>query len=224
MPRKYKKRPYRKRTYRKKRYKKKNATVSATYPLSNKFTFRTRYVELDQVLDPGIAGIPVNRIYRLNSLFDPNYSGAGHQPIGFDQIMPMYDHYTVIGARVKITASNLDRDPQRVILQIKDGVTTSTNIAEMMENGRTRSLMLSGSDAGGSTKNITVNYSAKGFFGRNPMDSDKQQGNISSSPLEGAFLHITVAPIEADNSGKVIFTITIEYIAILTEPKQLSQS
>lgn len=221
MPRKYKKRPYRKKTYKRK----KKRTVSPSYPLSNKFLFKTRYVEINQTLDPGIGGIPVTRVYRLTSLFDPNYSGAGHQPIGFDQIMPMYDHYTVIGARVKVTASNLDRDPQILILQVKDGISLSTNITEMIENGRTNFKTLGGVESSASQKTLTANFSSKRFFSRNPMASDKNQGTISSSPAENAFLHITVAPTtDGDNTEKVIYSIIIEYIAMLTEPKQLTSS
>lgn len=38
----------------------------------------------------------------LNGLFDPNSTGIGHQPRGFDQWMQIYNKYTVIGARVKV--------------------------------------------------------------------------------------------------------------------------
>lgn len=41
-------------------------------------------------------------IFRLNSCYDPNYTGVGHQPRGFDQWMNIYNNYTVIGARVKV--------------------------------------------------------------------------------------------------------------------------
>lgn len=221
MPRKYKKRPYRKRTYKRK----KKRTISPSYPLSNKFLFKTRYVELNQSLDVGTGGIPVTQVYSLTSLFDPNYTGVGHQPLGFDNIMPMYDHYTVIGARVKVTASNLDRDPQYIVLQIKDGISLSTNLSAMIENGRTNFKTLGGNETASSTQTLTANFSAKQFFSRNPMASDKQQGTVSSSPLENAFLHITVAPTTiGENTTKVVYSIIIEYIAMLTEPKQLGQS
>ena len=39
---------------------------------------------------------------RLNSLFDPNLSGLGHQPRGFDQLMAVYEKYTVVAAKITV--------------------------------------------------------------------------------------------------------------------------
>lgn len=220
MPRrKYKKYVRRKRRAPKRRSRK----VSPTYPLSNKFLFKTRYVEVDKVIDVGIGGVAQTMVYRLTSLFDPNFSGAGHQPIGFDQIMPMYDHYCVIGARVRVSATNLDRDPQHIIMQIRDTATVGTNISQILENGATKHVIVNG-EGNNNTKTLGLNFSAKKFFGKSPMDGDKYQGTLTNNPNENAFLHLIVQPIEADNPGKIVYTITIEFIALLTEPKQLGQS
>lgn len=35
--------------------------------------------------------------FRLNSCYDPDYSGAGHQPLGFDELSTMYQRYCVHG-------------------------------------------------------------------------------------------------------------------------------
>lgn len=37
-------------------------------------------------------------IYRLNSLYDPDYTGTGAQPYGFDQLAAMYAKYQVLSA------------------------------------------------------------------------------------------------------------------------------
>ncbi len=46
--------------------------------------------------------------FRLNSLFDPDYTGTGHQPYGFDQVTPFYSRYMVDEVNIRVTFS----DPQ----------------------------------------------------------------------------------------------------------------
>ncbi len=224
MPRRYKKR----RSYRRKKRnftKTKGSGTNRAYPLHKKFTFKTRYVDHRLVLDPGAGGIAVSHVFNLTSLFDPDFTGIGHQPIGFDQIMPMYDHYTVIGARAKVTFTNTDpTHSQLAILQLKDGTITSTNVMETIENGMNRYTLLSPKGGSRDTVTMTYNFSSKKFFGKSPMDGDKYQGTITTSPAEGAFLHCIVEPQTTSNAEKVLFTILIEYIAVLSEPKQLTQS
>lgn len=48
------------------------------------------------------AGLVANHVYSANGMFDPNISGAGHQPLGYDQMATLFQDYTVIG--VKFTA------------------------------------------------------------------------------------------------------------------------
>ena len=224
MPRRYKKR----RTYRRKKRnftKSKGSGLNKSFPLSKKFTFKTRYVDVQQALDAGAGGIAVSHVYNLTSLFDPDFTGIGHQPIGFDQIMPMYDHYTVIGARARLNLINTDPDnSQLVALQLKDSTVVTTNLPEIIENGMTRYQLLSPAGGSRDTTTMTYNFSSKKFFGKSPMDGDKYQGTQTSSPLEGAFLHVIVDPQTSANVSSVKYTITIEFIAILSEPKQLAQS
>lgn len=42
-------------------------------------------------------------VFRVNSLFDPNLSGTGHQPRGFDQLSSLYRGYQVYGVAYDIT-------------------------------------------------------------------------------------------------------------------------
>lgn len=43
--------------------------------------------------------------FRLNSLYDPDFTGTGHQPLGFDQLTPIYKVYRVykVECQVRIT-------------------------------------------------------------------------------------------------------------------------
>jgi len=43
--------------------------------------------------------------FRINSLFDPDFTGGGQQPTTFDQWMTLYDRYRVLAAEVDCTIS-----------------------------------------------------------------------------------------------------------------------
>lgn len=44
--------------------------------------------------------------FRLNSLFDPDFTGGGTQPTTFDQWMALYDRYRVLACTVDLTLSD----------------------------------------------------------------------------------------------------------------------
>lgn len=44
-----------------------------------------------------------DNVYRANSLFDPDLTGTGGQPLGFDQWAAFYFYYTVTGVSVEVT-------------------------------------------------------------------------------------------------------------------------
>lgn len=48
------------------------------------------------------SGGATSQVMRLTSLFDPDYTGVGHQPMYFDQITPLYNFYIVKRADVEI--------------------------------------------------------------------------------------------------------------------------
>lgn len=44
-------------------------------------------------------------VYRCNSLYDPDYTGGGHQPRNFDQMSSIYAKYSVNAFKFKIIAT-----------------------------------------------------------------------------------------------------------------------
>lgn len=43
-----------------------------------------------------------NHVFNLGSIFDPDYTGVGHQPAFHDQWATLYNRYRVIGVRYKV--------------------------------------------------------------------------------------------------------------------------
>lgn len=54
----------------------------------------------------------------LNGLFDPDVTGTGHQPIGFDQLMAIYARFKVRSTRVELTWTNPSSDGVQVAYKL----------------------------------------------------------------------------------------------------------
>lgn len=83
-----------------------SGTVGRPFPFPVRMRATLRYVEtlqLSSVLVP-IA----NANIACNSIYDPNLSGSGHQPYGHDTYSAIYNQYTVLRARIKVTLSRRD--------------------------------------------------------------------------------------------------------------------
>lgn len=202
--------------------------LSKLMPLPKKFRFCTRYLESKVTIDPQAGGTPADYPIRLNGMFDPRVNVGGHQPIGFDQMMPMYEHFCVIGSRVRVTCTNMDTTtPQNVYLICNNSTSHMTSIGDIeaeVERGSARWTQLASANSGSDTKNLTYNWSAKQWFGHNVLDDDLTKGTSSADPSKEAILHVVTAPHSVTNTSPVVCSILIEYIAILTEPKRLAPS
>ncbi len=72
------------------------------------------------------AGFGTEQSYRLNSLFDPDFTGTGHQPYGFDQITPWYYKYQVDMVEINLTFSDPQGDGLYVGVFLKNFDDTNT--------------------------------------------------------------------------------------------------
>lgn len=52
------------------------------------------------------AGAGLNTyLFNSNNMYDPNYTGTGHQPRGWDQITPYYKYYRVVSVTMQVKAT-----------------------------------------------------------------------------------------------------------------------
>lgn len=55
---------------------------------------------------PNLVSTPSVSQFRLNSLYDPDFTGGGHQPYQYDQVQAMYGFYLVHKCDWEVTFSN----------------------------------------------------------------------------------------------------------------------
>lgn len=202
-----------------KRYKAPNTAL-----LGNRKLVKLKYHEQLQ-MNPGVAGAPATYVFSANGMYDPNISGAGHQPRGFDQMMSLYDHFTVIKSKCIVTFMKGASQNTSVItcISLRDTSTVEASMQDYIESRNTTFGSLVG--AGNATRVLKKNFSAKQFLGRpHPLSEDDLRGTTSGNPTEQAYFHLAVAPTYGVDTAAVDVSVLIEYIAILTEPQNPSSS
>lgn len=229
MPR--KKRVAKRRPRRKKAYKGFNPRSLTGFPSSAKYHFR--YADTLS-LATTLGGTPAKYSYSANSLFDPDTTGIGHQPLGYDQATVYYNKYMVLGSKITVKYA-LDNptanyvSPIGIGVYISDDTFTPNSVVSMVEQGLGRWSVMSASNTRGTDfKQVSNTYSPKRFFKvKDPMDNTIEYGAlVSSSPANQAFFSIWVGNLDAGvgDITNVTMLITIEYTAIFYEPKTLNQS
>lgn len=195
-------------------------------PLGKMFKMSLPYVEPQSVLNPGLGGIPVFHYFSANGLYDPNITGGGHQPLGFDQVMPMYDHYTVIASKITVTFFNDDATNKQVVgIRLSDqaSLPVTADVGNLMENGGGKYAWLNTKGNNGDMVTLTLGCSPKKFFTKT-LNDDTYKGSVSSNPADQVYFQIWTAPLTSVDSGLVYFNVRIDYIALFSEPKLLASS
>lgn len=191
---------------------------------------KLRYV--DQFTLDANAGLVSSRVYRANSIHDPDFSGLGHQPLGHDQWGVFYNHYNVIGS--KITAKYVSTgiadnaaDASMVGILLKDNTTVIIDPKLIMEQTNSGYGILTQADAN-QTKTIRKGYSTKRFFDVQDVKDNRQLlgATFGTTPTEEAYFHVYQAALNTNthDPGPILVIITIEYLVQLTERKSLSAS
>lgn len=238
MKRYYGRRGYRRR-YRPKKYQKKKkmykkaiksfwgSPMSKTTPLPRTFKTTLRYQEGGLALNPGVGGLADSHVISCNGLYDPNISGTGHQPLGFDQFMLMYSHYTVIGTIIRATFINLDTTNYQTVGMYVAAITTEqADMRVLVENGsKWKVLTPKANNRDGCTFVMKINPNK--WLGRSkPLAVDELRGSASSNPAEQCYFHLWASPYAQDSTdgGLVLCNVQVDYTVVFTEPKELGLS
>lgn len=202
--------------------------LSYNAPMPLRYKLKTRYYADGLTLNPGLGGIMTSHVFAINDLYDFDVTGVGHSALGFDQLMSMYDHFTVIGFKATIQMRNTDTgDTTSVCCFISDEATHEIDQRKVIENGLCSKMYMLSPDKSGSSAQCTmrVKCSLKKFFGvKNLISDNKFKGSATGSPTERAFLHVVAWHPLGEDPSDITFSITADFVALLTEPQKLGIS
>lgn len=168
------------------------------------------------------AGARVNTGYRMNGIYDPEVGVGDHQPLYFDQLMAVYNHYVVLAAKVTFEVFPYDGNlvPLTCVAFLNDDATVTPSFESTGEQ--------SGAQIGtvdhSSPKKFTLYYSASRVFGPNPVANSNLRGSSTADPSEAYNAYICTEAADTVTAYNTAITTVIEYTVCYFELRDITGS
>lgn len=181
-------------------------------------------VYCEQVLLTLVGGGYTEYKFTTNGMFDPNVTGGTIQPLYFDQLMAIYNYYTVSASTLTLTVSpNVNCQKTTVVIVQDDDSTGDTAVTYAIQ--RPGAVYSQGNFHGGLyPHSLRSTWSAKKNFSGNPASRDELSGTSTANPTQLSYYIISAQ----DNSplGDVYLTLTarIEFTATFYDLKTIAPS
>lgn len=102
-------------------------------PFPNSKLVRHKYVDSFALPAASGAGLNVVWQWRANSVYDPDYTTTGHQPMFHDQMAAEYNHYTVLHSTIRVSFPPESTTKQNILLWCDDDSSVPGNALTAQE-------------------------------------------------------------------------------------------
>lgn len=225
--------PRRRRSYRRKRPIRRRRGMSRSvvprFNLGNgippKVTTTLKYVE--RVGMTSTTGAMSLHAFSANGLFDPNITGTGHQPMYFDQLAALYNHYMVEASRIKVEImpfNTTGSSSATFFVRGDDGGTlTSSNMYTNLETRGVKYVQCPiYEDNQVYVRKMSTGFSKSKTFGNNKNNS--VQAAVGANPAEQWYYTIGAQSDDLGTTTTWTVLVTIVYKATFFELKDIASS
>lgn len=231
MPYRQRQRRYRrKRTYQRYRRRKQQLPLrirTRSTVMPDILTLKLRYT--DRFVPTPAAGANYHQVYRGGSMYDPDYTGTGHQPLGFDQIMALYSNFRVKASKIIVrtvdngTAPSAVQHEQSIVPTSNptDLVTTDPEACKELPYAKWR--IVTTHTGRGST--VQSSYMTQQKIVARKLEDSIFYGSATADATSAFAWHINGQVIdESTTMANVYVYVTIIYYAEFSNRKVLGQS
>jgi len=156
------------------------------------------------------------QVLDLGSLFDPDYTGVGHQPLYFDQLVTSagpYRRYRVFSGSVHLQFVNQSTTvPATVFAYLAPYVTTPSSRVQALEKPLVKWKTLMPIGSGNSTATIVMKYNSGHVVGVTDsefMTEDDYAGGYGNSPALSAKCVSGIYGLGANANAFLLFTLVM---------------
>lgn len=177
----------------------------------------------------GILG--TQQKFNLNSIYDCDATGGGHQPSGFDQMAAFYHRYKVNGVRLKLHITDPSVDGIRVVYVVLNPSNTSESLtgdsrdaaAEVQQSG-----WFDINNSGKQTYTKTCYLPIWKVSGLTKLqfraDPDNYTGPVTGDPGSLVQFAVAIADLNQNGVGACTGTVELTYSVMFYQRKFLAQS
>lgn len=177
---------------------------------------KLRYFDTFQI--SSTSGSIAKQVLNLNSTFDPDQSGVGHQPLYRDTYASIYDQYAVVSCVAKITfISNATTSAMLVGCVVDDDSTTSTSVNTLVEQNTGQHKLLPNATGALNNHSFIVEWSAAKHLGIDPFTSESYKTAVGSNPTEISTLLLWAWPADSLSTTTTTVCCELEQTVLWTE-------
>lgn len=176
------------------------------------------------------AGGVGNHCLNLNGLYDPDSTGAGHQPLGFDQMLAFFKHYCVVGCKVTATFIDTSGDGGNHFAALgyssspaNPFVTTAGAFMQHFIEAKTGRYVDIISDYDKAV--LKLNWSLRKLEGiTKPSQAIDWTGDSSGNPPQISNAQLYYCNTDESSSASCRIHVQMDFLVLWTDPIILSQS
>lgn len=163
-------------------------------------------------------------VFRANSLFDPNFTGGGHQPKGFDQLTAFYSRFRVYQTKFQLLCTPaVVGTPGKLLTAVATNSSTSfSNQGAAAETYGAQSTIITDQEPGRITGTIDL-AQLNGKSKEQYATDDFTAGSATADPSEVLCLHVSMTNLTGSAESINIFLNMIFHCEFF-DPTQLAQS
>lgn len=203
-------------------------TLRASVAFPKTRLVRHKYIE--NVSLPAATGPGVIRQYNIyaNSVYDPNRTGVGHQPMYHDEMIAIYKYYTVIASYLKVTFNQTDTSQQNYGCVVSQDETLQADPSTVLEQfGGTKAQVVAQRNSPLVLRKSfnQAKYLKTNLAGVLSDDTYKTERGNNPNAKASVYYNIWSGPVNASTTLSAhLMQVEVIYIVMWREPQDATQS
>lgn len=162
-------------------------------------------------------------VFRGNSLYDPDQTGAGTQPPGFDEMSSFYAEYCCYGSKISVKLSTSATIPINIaVLPFYSNALTVSTWSSLSAMPKCRKHILKNIYGGGT--GYVKNYSTTALETRRGISSAETWAVFGANPDAQWYWQLCAVPVDFLTTVTVIMDVTITFYTLMGKRKIVNNS
>lgn len=199
--------------------------IDGVYGFGQSMRTKLRYVE--NVALSSSAGAVGRNSFSPQSLFKPNNSGTGHQPMYFDQFSAIYSRYKVHSAVIRATFNVVTETAATSCFAVgvfanSASALPSSDPQTLMEDNHGKHAICNGRNGNTGQRTITLDYAP--FRDTGVTVNDDSLTTLTNTGAATYFWNVWVADLQSTGTTNVVVSVEIIYDVEFVDNLNLSGS